>query len=255
LFILFLAPRFPFKPVLGPIIKTFWGETFLHYPYNFLLLPKLASLSRMFISVVLGGLTTGMAIAITGDAFSNKNTRWNKIFQLSLKKYFSLFLITLLATLLFYFSVKFTDAVLVKFSAAHRKIFSLNLQVLIGPILIALNLFIGVFLQGLFAFAVPYLMIENEKTLMSIFKSIGLFFRKLFIPTMVLVALPMLLYIPVIILNSNTGNLVNNVFPESVLLIGFLAIIVNSLIIDPLLTVSTCALFLLSNRGNAPKPK
>src|SRR4030042_674360 len=58
-----LIPRMPLKLVFGPPIKTFWGEIFLHYPANFILMPKLASLARMGLTVVLGSLFTGMAVS------------------------------------------------------------------------------------------------------------------------------------------------------------------------------------------------
>ena len=52
LIFVFLIPRAPLYALLGPIVRTFWGEQFLHYPANFLLLPKLASLSRTILSVI-----------------------------------------------------------------------------------------------------------------------------------------------------------------------------------------------------------
>ena len=44
--VLFLAPRPPLSMALAPIIRAFWGEQFLHYPTNFLLLPKIFEYSR-----------------------------------------------------------------------------------------------------------------------------------------------------------------------------------------------------------------
>jgi len=56
LLIIYVVSQQPFNAVLTPPIKAFWGEKFLHYPYNFLLIPKLASMSRNFLSCVIGAL-------------------------------------------------------------------------------------------------------------------------------------------------------------------------------------------------------
>src|SRR4030042_4575140 len=59
LIILYYSPRQPFRVIFGPPIKTFWGERFLHYPFFFMLLPKLLSTARMVLSVFIGSLTAG----------------------------------------------------------------------------------------------------------------------------------------------------------------------------------------------------
>src|SRR5512137_299041 len=59
LMLLYVAPRQPFNAVLAPPIRAFWGERFLHYPANFLLLPKLESLLRNYLTVFLGSFLTG----------------------------------------------------------------------------------------------------------------------------------------------------------------------------------------------------
>ena len=79
-------------------------------------------------------------------------------------------------------------------------------------------------------------------------KSIRLYL-KLLIPTTALVAIPMLLYIPIIILRNNTQYLINAFFPESIVLLGILAIAVASLVIDPIVTISTTYLYLLKKEG------
>lgn len=60
--ILFLAPVEPVSYVLAPIIRTFYDDAYLHYPQNFLLLPKLFTRSHFFIVATLGILVNGLVI-------------------------------------------------------------------------------------------------------------------------------------------------------------------------------------------------
>ena len=87
------------------------------------------------------------------------------------------------------------------------------------------------------------MIIEKEKLVKAIIKSFVLFKEK-FIPTIILVGLPMLFYIPIIALDYNAAFLIYNVFPESILLVSFLGQIISTLVIDPLVTIPTTILYL-----------
>src|SRR3989338_1102249 len=88
--LLFLAPSPPVSYVLAPIIRTFWGNHFLHYPDNFLLLPKLFGHAHFLISTVIGVFITGLVIKqIEGEYTGEKSSTISSI-QLVLKKYISL---------------------------------------------------------------------------------------------------------------------------------------------------------------------
>lgn len=244
LFFIYVAPRVPFRIVLGPPIRAFWGEGFLHYPANFLLLPKLASMSRTFLSVILGSLTTGLAVGMVCEIYNKKTTKLLSIFKSTIKKYVALFGVVFFITIIFYALAKLTFICLSRyFMAGHATLLSLKPAFWLGPILVSINLLIGIFVQAAFVYAIPILIVENKNLFKVIIESFVLF-TKLFIPTMVLVILPILLYIPIIVLQYNTSCLINNVFPESVLIISFVSLIISSLVIDFLITVSTTFLYL-----------
>lgn len=237
--LVFYAPRMPVRQVLGPPIITLWGERFLHYPENFLLLAKLESLFRMGLSVVIGSILTGYAVAVL----------YRKPLKNTLKKYSSLFLIVLMVTALFYILTKTLTIVLAKyFIAGHAKLLFLKSGIWMGPILTILTLNIGILIQSIFTYAIPQLIIGEEKFIKSVLKSF-MFFKKNLAVTIVLVGFPMLFYIPIIVLNYNTAFLVYNLFPEFILLVVISSIIVSSLIIDPLITISTALLY-LHNKEN-----
>lgn len=250
LVIIYLAPRMPLRLILGPVIRTFWGERFLHYPVNFLLLPKLASLSRMALAVIFSSLLTGMAVALVFAVYNKKHLKLKEAFKSALKKYSSLFIVVLIFTLLFYFLVKLVIIVLVSyFMAGHSRLLFLKAGLWMGPILLSINFMLALLIQSAFVYAIPLLIIEKQKLIKAVIGSFVLF-KKLFIPTLILVGLPMLVYIPIIILNSKTAFLIDKVFPEFILLVSFLSIIISSLVIDTIVTVSTTFLYLI-NRDSA----
>ena len=233
LIVLYLAPRPPLRALLGPPIASIWGEKFLHYPANFLLLSKLAYLSRMCLAVIFSSLLTGLAIAML----------YKKPLNSVYKKYVSLFLIVLLITAIFYFGFKaITSLLLQYFYAGHAKLLFLGPEIWFGPILTTLNFLIAIIVQGAFTYAIPALIGSDQKFLKAIFTSFVVF-KRYFVVSFVLVGLPMLFYIPVVVLYSNTPFLIDKVFPEVILLVATLGVIINSLIIDPLVTISTAVLY------------
>jgi hypothetical protein len=246
LIVLFLSPRLPFSLVLAPLIRTFWGEKFLHYPVNFLLLPKLSSLSKLVLYVVFGSIFSGTAVHFISEVFQNKKkSNVAASFFFAAKKYIYLFGAILLLTVLYYYSVKIPSSLLMKhFISGHSRLLFLKAEIWIGPILAVFNFATGVVLQAAFLYIIPFLVIDNEKLLRAIGKSVILF-KKLFLQSLVIVTLPSLLYIPFIILNYNTPFLIQNLFPEAVLLTLIAALTVNSLIIDTMMTSTSTVLFLL----------
>lgn len=234
LILIYLAPRMPFRPVLGPPIRAFWDEKFLHYPANFLLIPKLASMSRTTLSVLAGALLSGIAIAKT----------YGKPVKIAFKKYVTLFLIVFILTVLFYASFNIINKLLIKyFMSGHKKLLFLGLGLWMGIGVNLLNFFIALLLQSAFTYAIPGVIHRDEKFFKAMVNSFC-FFRKHFVITLILVGVPMLIYVPIIILNANTAFLISKFFPESILYVCILSLIFSSLIIDPLITVSTALLYI-----------
>lgn len=243
LFILFLAPRMPLRIVLGPIIKTIWSETFLHYPANFILLQKLTFLARLVLSVLIGSLLTGMAVSLIQSVFYKKTVELKKSFLEALKIYFSLFLVTLIVTGLFYFAGKFMTFCLSKYFSRHARFLFIGARVWLGPILMVLNFLVALLMQALFVYAIPLLIIEKVKFKKALVHSVALF-KKFFIPTILLIGLPMLLYVPIIVMEYNTVFLIEQFIPEIILVILIIGVFVNSLVIDPLITTGITFLYL-----------
>jgi len=234
LIFLFLAPRKFLLPLMGPPIRTLWGEQFLHYPSNFLLLPKLASFSRMGLSVIFGSILTGIAIAKV----------YKKPDMIAVKKYTSLFLIVFIVTILFYFTVNSLEFFLQNFFLQKQaKLLFLGPHIWMGPILFVSNIILAIIIQSAFVYAIPELILGDKKFFQAIFSSLKFCVKNLLI-TAVLTGIPMLLYIPIIVLNNNSALLITKMFPEIILLICITSIIISSLIIDPFVTISTALLYI-----------
>ena len=235
LMLIFNFPRVPLIKIFGPPIRTFWGETFLHYPSNFLLLPKLAGLSRMFLAVLFGSFTTGAAIAII---IKSKHP-----FKQALKKYASLFLIVFIFSGFYYFLQKAIFIGLAKyFIAGHSRLLFLKSGLWLGPILFCINFLLAIIIQAAFACAIPALIIDNKKFFPAILHSF-VFFKRYLFATLVLVGAPLLLYLPIAVFNYNATVLMVKLFPEVILLIAILGIVISSLIIDLLVTLTVTSLY------------
>lgn len=246
LLLIYFGVRMPLRLVFGPIIRTFWGEAYLHYPDNFMLLPKLVSLSRMALTIIFGSFLTGVAVAIVFGIYNKKEIKLKDAFKAALKQYSSLLIVVLIFTLGFYFLIKLVGIGLVKyFLAGHRRLLFLNAGLWLGPILLALNFMLALLIQSAFVYAIPLLIIEKQKLTNAILGSF-LLFKRLFFPTLILVGLPMLAYIPIILLNANPGFLIERAFPEFVLWVSFFGCVISALVIDPLVTITTAFLYLIN---------
>lgn len=251
LILVFLSPREPFVALFGPPIKTFWGEAYLHYPNNFFLLPKLAYLCKISLYLIFGPLVSGMCVAMIVNIRGNKRVKLNVALLSALKKYIPIFTVILLVTFLYFIFDKLSTGVLgrglLNFIKAHQRLVAMKLGYFVAPAMVALNLVISLFIQAFFIYVIPSLIADEEKLLKAIGKSMKLF-KKAFGKTLIIVGLPMLFLIPVIILNFNISFLVNNIFPESVLIFSFLSLIITSLIVEPLVSISS-AFFYLESKG------
>lgn len=230
LILIYLAPRPPLSALLAPPIRAFWGERFLHYPLNLLLIPRLFNYGHIISTAFIGVLMTGAAIGMLKQA--KEGCKPNILFNLikSLRMYLGLLVIWLVMFGLVSAAFKGLPAIF------HFK------QGAASQIVFYAAFFISILIEAIFLYAIPAVIIEEKKAGAAIRRSIS-FSKSAFLLTLILVALPTFIYIPMIILGGKLPVLINRVFPEVVLI--FLAVrIVISVVIDCLITCSTAVLFL-----------
>ncbi len=228
--LIYLVPRWPLSVVLAPPIRTFFGERFLHYPLNLILIPKLFNYAHIACSLIIGVLMTGMVISMLNDARQGLKPAILPNLVRAIKRYLGLAAIWLVAFVIMMFLFKGPSRLL------HLK------QPLQMQILFYVTFLIGIFIQIAFIYAMPAVVIENKKFFAAIKRGMSIF-KQNFLPSLVLVGLPSLLFIPLMILKSRAPLFMGKFFPEIVLFILGLGVVVTVLI-DCLITCSTTVLFL-----------
>lgn len=241
LVLLFLAPRYPLSVVLAPPIRAFWGELYLHYPANFLLLPRLFNYGNIIISLFIGSLMTGMMVIMVYQANKNVIPGRRSSFKKSIKKYLTLVAVWVVAFILVSIVFRGPKFLISKYYF-HNTGFFTRWNVLrmafIGGILISL------LVEMFFAYAVAAVMIENKRIWRAIGKSFSVA-RRFFLTTFILVAIPTFFIFLVTILKWKIPQLMKQFFPEITLYILGLGIGV-SLLINYLVTTSVTVLFLMN---------
>jgi uncharacterized membrane protein YesL len=230
LFVLHSAHSEPFSWVLAPIIRSFWGERFLHYPDNFALLPKLFNHANFLILSVFGILISGIVIKKMEARTENSELKISSAAGIVFKKYFLLLMVWLFAYGVFVFTLK---AVLVRLPSA------LWIQLFAGFIL-------SVLVQSLFTFLLPALVLSPKGFFRNLWKGMVFGFRYLPV-TGLLIAVPML-----VMTLLSAFKAFSPVFaqsnPEFVLFTLCVGIII-SLGVDLAVTSSTTMLFLKERRN------
>lgn len=222
---LFLAPSWPFSAIVAPIIRTFWSERFLHYPDNFVLLPKLFNHAHFVILTVFGVIVNGLVIKkIEGEVKGQKITTFAAAGPV-FRKYFSLLAGWVICYGLFIF-------------AAER-----TLKMLPGilPLQFSAGFIVSLILQALFAFVLPALLIEANGFIKNFWRGL-VFSVQHFVTVCVMVALPVLLMVVLSFVKA-LAPLYSRSYPEAVLwVLGFGILI--TLIVEITVTVTTAVYYI-----------
>jgi hypothetical protein len=128
------------------------------------------------------------------------------------------------------------------FLAGHKKLLFLGPNIWLGPLSAIIGLFIVLFIQSAFTYAIPAVIGGGDTLVRALIKSVILF-KNYFFTTLLLVGLPMLIYVPLLVLNYNSVFLIDRFFPEIILCLAVVGVIVNSLVVDPLITLATAELY------------
>ena len=229
-YLMYLAPQRPVYFLLGPPVRRFFGERFLHYPLNFFILPKLCNYAEIFISAFFGMLMTAVTIGMIADVLKKERPSFLVNFITGIKRYFSLFIVWVITFGFVIVVTKFLPVWLKAQGEIKKTAF------------ISIYFLSAVFVQVLFIYAVPSLIIKKKKLFPALKENFVVLSKK-FIPTIILAMLPAIFYIPVIIAKTNIVFLAKKLFPEIVLVILGISVAV-SFLIDMIVTVSTTVLFL-----------
>ncbi len=222
--ILYFAPRYPLNIFFAPIIRTLWSEAYLHYPLNFILLPKLFQYAEMGIYILINSFCIALSIAKLYAIVSDKKDQTKSIFRETISSYVHIALAAILSFLVVMLFFKFYGLFLnraMKIQSTTGIFFVIKTLVIGGAPYC--NLIFSVFVTALFAYVVPIIVIEKKKVFTAIIQSFKIL-KGSFWFSFWIAFVPTLLYVPVLLLR-NSLNL-ESLLPELKVLVLVLSIFV-----------------------------
>ncbi len=232
LILVFLAPRPPFSVILSPVIQAFWGERFLHYPANFLLIPTLFNHTRNVAGFIVGIFFTGIAVSFMYQIERRDTPQWEDAVKRTLKRYIRLAVMWGLTLAVFFMAIKIFKYLTPLIPS--RKVF------------IGLQFLLNVGIQMVIVVAIPAIIIENRKVSAAIIRSLAVF-KYHPVTVFLFVLIPGLLLVPATYLHIRLPLLMNKMFPEIALYIMGLRIVILN-VIDLLVTLSAVVLLLMHRK-------
>ncbi len=228
--VLFFAHSEPVSLVLAPIIRTFWGSRFLHYPDNFLLLPKLLNHAHFVLTCVVGVILTGIAIKLIESSLKGDRRTVVAVSGVVFKKYFALLTAWVFSYGVFYYGLRFV----LRSLPSH------------WFIQVGTSYLLGIVVQGFLIFLFPALLIAGRGLLKDSVTAFRFSFRH-FGEAVAILAVPMLAVMFISFLRALAPVFIR-FSPELVLGVLIFNIPV-SMVVDLLLTTAATILFYRSERG------
>jgi hypothetical protein len=229
LYILYLAPQRPVRYVLAPPIRKLWGEQFLHYPMNFVLLPKMFQYAEIAVSALIGIVMSAWAIGMIADIYQKGRSKMFHNFLYAVSRYFSLI------------AVWVASYIVATVVSKYLPVFFVGLKQIPLYWSITVAFVVLIIMQVLFIFVPPILIIDKSKLLPAL-KSNVVVLARLALPAIVLLLIPSLLYFPVLIVKMEIGTLMGKFSPE-IALVVLAAGVVASFLVDTLVITSTTLLY------------
>lgn len=246
--IIYFAPRFPLVHFFGPLIHRMEGEAYLHYPQHLLILPKWFQTAQYFLFIFVSSFLIAVAIEIIKNINNNKKVTFPNALRAVLPQYVHICLAAILTFFVFYALSKLQGLIMgraLQIRSDAGIFYMVKAIVLSGAPYF--NLLIGTFTTAVFAFVLPIIVIERKKILQAItlnFKYLwGSFWFIFFV-----ILIPMLFYVPILLLQGNLSSIASRTFEEIRLLSPAISIVVLTLI-DAAVYTAITAYFLLKKES------
>lgn len=249
LLLVFLSPQTPMSVFIGPPIRTFFGEAYLHYPNDLILLPKIFQNLQIPLDMLLGPLIAGCTVVLIASCVQCKDVTqsWMRSIREVWPKYLQLFILTI-AT---YYAVSYLMVGVksgLQFIQTHypNKMYHLP-KIMPMAILAISNFVLASLFEVCFIYAFPAMLLEQRPFFRALKRSFEVVSRNLF-TTIVIVVLPLGAhfiftsirnFIPIVI--QRTG------FPEISVWILMISVL-SSFLLNSIITISTTLLFIMAGR-------
>lgn len=224
--IFFFSHSAPISSILAPPIRRFYGERFLHYPDNFVLLPNLFDKGHFLLLTLVGLIVTGLVIKVVeADVLRREKSEVASVFGSVIGKYFPLLCVWLLAFGVVRFGGRWLFSVMP--GNFWTQLLSLYLLLIV--------------VQSLSAFLFASILISGKGYFQAIAEGFLLAIGNL--ATLIVILLPPVFLIVVISVLKSISRVYLVVNPELTLYVLVIGIFV-SMFVDAFITVSTTLLYL-----------
>lgn len=206
----------PISMLVVPVVKKFFGELALHYPTYFLVLPTLFS----WVNLILGGIIGILIVGVTTTLFARSYRQKTLDVKTSLKWTWSKYLIL--------FSVWAVESACSVFILLKLPLFLRNLSLFENRGFLSIQFVTTIFaiiVGAFFAYTTALIVLDNEGVLSALKRSFLLFIKYPLI-SILLVAIPNFIKLPLDLLSGKADLIISKFNPEMVVIILGLSIIV-----------------------------
>jgi len=226
----FLSVNYPFAKMLGPTITGLYGKTYLHYPYNFSMMPQAFSDLRLFvINPFFSTLAAAICCGMVYDFFIKREPGFWRNFNKAMRRFFILFPCMVILLIFNY--------------VANKILTNYLINIPIGPsyknIIILLIIFlVFVLIEIPFAFCFIAIM-AKRRSIFSAFKESFSFSFKLFPVVFVIIFVSRLIDLGANLLLLLQPYLAEKFIPDVIALVLLISIILA--VISDTLVYSLCS--------------
>ena len=246
--ILYFLPRYPLSTFFAPIISRIWGEEYLHYPMNLMLLPKLFYYAQMVIYLFLSSILIALIVDMIADINSEKKVSFKASLGRSLPRYIYIVIYSSLSLLLFHVFDKAYGLLLHRAIEIHS---TTGTYFLIKKFVFYAapyaQFIYGIFVTALLIYIPVLIILEKKKFLGALIGNFKVLFGSFWL-TFILVLIPMLFYLPILLMRDNIGALAEITSPEIQVLVIALSILVTTAI--NILIVAAATTYYLYKKEN-----
>ena len=193
--LIYFSSRKPLTNIAAPIIRKFFGEAFVHYPGNLIILPKLFYYAQVVIYVFCGVLLTAITVNIVKNIKTNLPLKRNVLIKNAFTRYLSFFVFGVIMIALMFLLKKVDVFIFTKGMGLVSKHLP-QILIKLAPFGLVIFLFLSnIILQVFFVLVIPIIVIKKSLILKAFWESIVLGFRN-FLSIFTLIFLPFLIYFP-----------------------------------------------------------
>ena len=227
--LIYFSPRKPLYFIAGPIIRKFFGETFLHYPANLVILPRFFYYAQILIYIFIGALMTAISVGIIRNVRMGLTLKAKALINNALRRYLTFFIFGMIMVVAIFLLRRADTFIFLKLMRLASPRLPQALLRLSPFLLTAFLFFSNIILQTFLILAIPVIVIKKKSLLKGLGESIILGFRN-FLSILTLIFLPFLVYFPITLLKTGATQLMEKTFPEISLLLAGAGIILAAFI-------------------------